>query len=145
MVLLCNSFVLTLKALGFFLPVQYWGCVFHPLWKIRSKHPRELKLTGLIAYIMFYKICKFESSTIRNDVITKTRQNSDIHETKQIIYQLKDIDKSYPKMYFLLNLSHYVKSYGHFCQILAFLRYPAHQIWSCYVIQEANFDTFILS
>ena len=51
---------LTLKALGFFHPT---------LCKIRSRHPRELKLTGLIAYIMFYMICKFESSTIINDVI----------------------------------------------------------------------------
>ena len=42
-------------------------------------------------------------------------------------------------MYFLLNLSHYVKSYGHFCQILAFFTMPAHQIWSCHVTQEANF------
>ena len=43
--------------------------VFHPLCKIRSRHPRELKLTGLIAYIMFYNICKFESLTLTNDVI----------------------------------------------------------------------------
>ena len=64
--------VLTLKALGFFLPVQHWGGgVFHPLCKIRSRHPRKLKFTGLIAYAMFYKICKFESLTIINDVITK--------------------------------------------------------------------------
>ena len=62
---------LTLKALGLFLPVQHWGGggVFHPFWKIRSRHPRKLKLAGLIAYIMFYKICKFESSTITNNVI----------------------------------------------------------------------------
>ena len=46
--------------------------------------------------------------------------NANLHETKQIIYHSKGIDESYPKMYFLLNLSHYVKSYGHFCQILAF-------------------------
>ena len=26
----------------------------------------------------------------------------------------KSIDETYPKMYFLLNLSHYVKSHGHF-------------------------------
>ena len=39
---------------------------------------------------------------------------------KQIIYQSKGTDDSYLKMYSLLNLSHYVKSCGHFCQILAF-------------------------
>ena len=48
--------------------------------------------------------------------LPKQWQNSDFHDTKQIIYHLKGIDEGYPKMYFLLNLSHYVKSYGHFCQ-----------------------------
>ena len=49
-----------------------------------------------------------------NDVILKKWQNLDLRKTKQIIYHSKGIDKSYPKMYFLFNLSHYVKSYGHF-------------------------------
>ena len=61
--------ILTLKALGFFLPVQHWGVFSTPLCKIRSRHPRKLKFTGLIAYIMLYKIRKFESLTIINDVI----------------------------------------------------------------------------
>ena len=43
-------------------------------------------------------------------------------------------------MYFLLNLSHYVKSYGHLCQILAFFTMPTSQIRLCHVIQEANFE-----
>ena len=43
-------------------------------------------------------------------------------------------------MYFLLNLSHYVKSCGHSCQILAFFTIPAHQLWSYHVTQEANFE-----
>ena len=43
-------------------------------------------------------------------------------------------------MYVLLNLSHYVKSYGHLCQILAFFTMPALQIWPCHVTQEANFE-----
>ena len=34
---------------------------------------------------------------------------------------VKRFYKSYPKMYLLLDLSHCVKSYGHLCQILAFL------------------------
>ena len=42
-------------------------------------------------------------------------------------------------MYFLLNLGHYVKSYGHLCQILAFFLMPAPQIWPCHVTEEANF------
>ena len=31
--------------------------------KIRSRHPRELKLAGSIAYVLFCKICKFEIMT----------------------------------------------------------------------------------
>ena len=63
--------VLTLKALGFFLPVQHWGVFSTPLCKISSRHPRKLKFTGLIAYVMFHKIyiCRFESLTIINHVI----------------------------------------------------------------------------
>ena len=47
-------------------------------------------------------------------------------------------------MYFLLNLSHYVKRYGHLCQILAFFMMPGLQIWPCNVIQEANFEKILL-
>ena len=31
---------------------------FHPFHKIRSRHPRALKLSELIAYMIFYKITK---------------------------------------------------------------------------------------
>ena len=61
--------LLTLKSLVFFLPVQHWGMFSTALCKIRSRHPRKLKTLGLIAYIMFYKICKFKSSTMTNDLI----------------------------------------------------------------------------
>ena len=44
-------------------------------------------------------------------------------------------------MHFLLNWNHCVKSYGHFCQILALLAIPAHQIWSCHVTQ--NFENLL--
>ena len=46
-------------------------------------------------------------------------------------------------MYFLLNLSHSVKSYVHFCKILAFFTMPAYQIWSCHVTQKENFEIFL--
>ena len=45
-------------------------------------------------------------------------------------------------MCFLLKLSHSVKSYGDFCQILAVFTMPAHQIWSCHVTHDANFENF---
>ena len=51
--------------------------------------------------------------------------------------------KTMTKMRVLLNWSHCVKSYGHFCQILALLTIPAHQIWSCYVTQDANFENLL--
>ena len=63
-------------------------------------------------------------------------KNADLGKAKQIIYHSKGIDESYPKMYFLLNLSHHVKSYEHLCQILAFLMMPALQIMPCHVTQE---------
>ena len=47
-------------------------------------------------------------------------------------------------MYVLLNLSHYVKSYGLLCQILAFFTTPAPQIWPCHVTQEAQFEKIIV-
>ena len=71
--------------------------------------------------------------------LPKTMENADLRETKQIIYHSKGVDESYPKMYFLLNLSYYVKSYGHLCQFLAFFMMPTFQIWQCHVTQEANF------
>ena len=46
-------------------------------------------------------------------------------------------------MYFLLNLSNHVKSYGHLCQILAFFMMHALQIWPCHVTQEANFEKIL--
>ena len=36
-----------------------------------------------------------------------------------------------------------MKSYGHFCQILALFMMPAHQMWSCRVTQDANFENFL--
>ena len=48
-------------------------------------------------------------------------------------------------MCFLLNLSHCVKSYEHFCQTLT-LTMPAHQIWLCHATQDAisKFFYFVL-
>ena len=130
----CNGLF---TALGVFPPPPPPPC------KIRSRHSRELILLGLIAYIICYKICYFESPTKTNDVIMtslqKQWQKSDLRETKQIIYHSKVIDKSCPKMCFLLNLSHCVKNYGDFCQILALFTMPAHQIWPCHVVQGLNF------
>ena len=74
--------------------------------------------------------------------LPKTVTKSGPPQTKQIIYHSKGIDKSYPKMCFLLNLNHCAKSYGHFCQILALFTMPAHQIWSCHVTQDAIFEKF---
>ena len=57
------------KSTGLFPPGAAMVGVSTPLCKIRCRHPRTLKFTGLIACAMFYKICKFESLTIINDII----------------------------------------------------------------------------
>ena len=75
--------------------------------------------------------------------LQKQWQNSDLRETKQLIYHSKRIDDSYPKMYFLSNLSHYVESYGVVLSNLGLFMLSAHQIWSCHVTQEANFESFV--
>ena len=59
------------------------------------------------------------------------------------MYHSKGIDKNYPKMYFLLNLSHCIKRNGYFCQIFALFIMPTHQICSCHVTQDANFENFL--
>ena len=51
--------------------------------------------------------------------LLKQLENSDLCETRQIIYHSKGNDESFPKMYFLLKLSHWIKSYGHLSKILA--------------------------
>ena len=56
---------------------------------------------------------------------------------------MTSLPKTMAKMHFLLNWSHCVKSYGNFCQILALLMTPAHQIWSCHVTQDANFENLL--
>ena len=58
--------------------------------------------------------------------LPKQWQDFDLRETKQIIYHSKCVDESYSKMYFLLNSSHCVKMYGHFCQMFAFFTMPYH-------------------
>ena len=87
---------------------------------------------------MFRKICKFESSAITNDVIFKNNGKIRTSAKPNKLYIVRKV------LIFLLNLSHCVKSYGHFCQILAFFTMPVHQIWSCHVTQEATFEKILL-
>ena len=56
---------------------------------------------------------------------------------------MMSLPKAIAKMRFLLNWSHRVKSYGHFCRILTLLMIPAHQIWSYHVTQDANFENYL--
>ena len=46
-------------------------------------------------------------------------------------------------MYFLLNLNHCVKIYGHFCQILALFTLPTYQTCSFQVTHGADFEIFL--
>ena len=53
--------------------------------------------------------------------LPKRWKNAEFREISQIIYHLKGLDESYPKMQILSNLSNTVKRYGHLSEILAFL------------------------
>ena len=87
---------------------------------------------------MFYNICQFKSLTITNYIImTSLPKNNGKIQTSPIRNKIYIIRKV------LLNLSHCVKRYGHFCQILALLMIPTHQIWSCHLTQDANFENFL--
>ena len=46
-------------------------------------------------------------------------------------------------MYFLLNLSHYLKSYEHFCEILGLFVMLTHQIWSFLVTHVLTLENFL--
>ena len=59
------------------------------------------------------------------------------------VYRSKGFDKSYAKMYFLLNLSHFVKSYGHLCYVLACFTMTTHRIRSSHVTQVVNLENFL--
>ena len=70
----------------------------------------------------------------------KQSGNADLRETKQNIFHSKVLMRDIQKFTFLLNLSRFVKSYGHFCQILGILTMPAHLIWSSHVTEEVNLE-----
>ena len=120
-------------------------CFYESVYKTCQRKSTELKIGKLIVHSKFHKICKFENRVRRNEVImtslpkTIEKSGPPRNQTNYINYS-KGIDESYPKIYFLLNLSHYVKSYGHLCQLLAFFTMPALQIWPSHVTQEANFE-----
>ena len=52
--------------------------------------------------------------------LPKTMKNAGIQETSQIIQHSKGLNKGYPKMQVLSNLSNFVRSYGYLSEILAF-------------------------
>ena len=85
-------------------------CFSESIYKTCQRQSTELKLRKLIVHSKLHKICKFEYHVTMNEVIMaslpntmgKQWENADHRETKQIIYQSKGIDGSYPKMYFYL-------------------------------------------
>ena len=77
-----------------------------------------------------------------NDVIEKTILKFGLPRNQTNDISFESFDKNCPKMYFLLNINHCVKSYVHLCQILALFTMPNHQILSCNVTQARNFENF---
>ena len=59
--------------------------------------------------------------------------------------EIRYIEKSYPEMYFILNLSEWEKQYRHLKQILAHLTMTIHKERSTDVTAVANFNTFLFS
>ena len=126
-------------------------CFSESIYKTCQRQPTELKLGKLILHSKFHRIRKFENHGTRNDVIMtslpkqwKTMRKCGPPRNQTNYISFERYDESYPNMYFSLNLSHYVKSCGHFCQILAFFfTMPVHQIWSCHVTKEENFENFL--
>ena len=122
-------------------------CFYESVYKTCQQQLTELKLGKLIAHSKFHKICKFESHVIRNDVIMTSLPKQWKMRTSAKPNKLYIIGnvlmRAIQKCTFLLNLSHYIKSYGHLCQFLAFFTMPALQIWPCHVTQEANFKKII--
>ena len=53
--------------------------------------------------------------------MSKQWKNADIREISQIIYHLKGLNESYPKMQVLSNLGNFVIRYGHLSEILELL------------------------
>ena len=119
-------------------------CFYEPVYKTCQEQPTELKFGKLTAHSKFHKIQKFENHVTRNDVImtslpkTMEKCGPRRNQTNDIIQKV--LMRAIQKCTFLLNVSHYVKSYGHLCQILAFFTMPTLQIWPCHVTQEANFE-----
>ena len=69
---------------------------------------------------------------VRNDVmmtsLPKTIAKSGPLRNQANYTSFEGFDKSYPKIYFLLNLSHCLKSRGHICRILVCFTMTTHQI-----------------
>ena len=96
---------------------------------------------------MFYKICKFESSTITNDVImtsspkTMAKFGPLQNKPNYVLFETYWWELSINVLF--IEFGPTCQTLWAFCQILAFLTMPAHQIWSCHVTQEANFEKFL--
>ena len=142
---------LTAKVVVFVLeptfPILFGGGVFPPPLQIRSRHPRESKLTRLIAYIMFYKICKFESSTIKNDLMMTsfTKNNGKIRTSAKPnkLYIIRKLLMRAIENVLFIEFEPLCQTLWAFFVKFRLFKMPAHQIWSCHVAQDANFKKFL--
>ena len=90
---------------------------------------------------MFYKICNFENSTITNDVITKNNGKIWTSAKPDKLYIIR---KVLSKNVLFIEFELPCKNLRAFLSNFGFFTMPAHQIWSCHVTQEANFEKFLL-
>ena len=101
---------------------------YESFYKTCQTQHTELKLVKLMVHSKFHKICKFENHVTRNNAIITSLPKT-----------METMGKCGPPR----NQTSYISFEKYFCQIVAFFTMPAHQIWSCHVTQEANFEKFL--
>ena len=60
--------------------------------------------------------------------LQKQWENLDLREAKQVICQPKGVEKTYPKIYFLLNMRNCIKTFGYLSKVLAHITMTTYQI-----------------
>ena len=88
---------------------------------------------------MFYKICKFESLTITNDVITKTMAKFGPNK----LYIIRKVLMRAIQNVLFIEFIPLCQKLWAFLSNFGLFRMSAHQISSCQVTQKANFENVL--
>ena len=92
------------KSTGLLVPIKHWGVPCPPPVKFDPDNLEEWNVESWQFISCSTKYASLKAQKYSNDVILtsllKQLQNSDLRETKQIIYHSRGFDKSYPKCTF---------------------------------------------